>query len=109
MVNRLKPYIPALVDPDQTGFVHGRSIAENFIYAADLLSCCHKRNVPTAVLKLDFKKSFDSVEWQSLDAILQARGFNSRWRGWVSNILHSGKTAVLLNGVPGDGFPAVAV
>lgn len=62
MVNRLKPHIPALVDPDQTGFVHGRSIAENFIYAADLLSCCHKRNVPTAVLKLDFKKAFDSVE-----------------------------------------------
>ena len=80
MVNRLKPHIPALVGPDQTGFVHGRSIAENFIYAADLLSCCHKRNIPTAVLKLDFKKAFDSVEWQSLDAILQARGFNSRWR-----------------------------
>ena len=105
MVNRLNPHIPALVDPDQTGFVHGRSIAENFIYAADLLSCCHKRNVPTAVLKLDFKKAFDSVEWQSLDAILQARGFNSRWRGWVSTILRSGKTAVLLNGVPGRWIP----
>jgi len=42
--------------------VHGRSIAENFVYAADLLSCCHKCKVPTAVLKLDFKKAFDSVE-----------------------------------------------
>ena len=101
MVNRLKPYIAALVDPDQTGFVHGRSIAENFVYAADLLSCCHKRKVPTAVLKLDFKKAFDSVEWSSLDAILRVRGFDSRWRSWISNILTSGKTAVMLNGVPG--------
>ena len=63
MVNCLKPHIADLVDADQTGFVHGRSIAEKFIYAADLLSCCHKRKVPTAVLKLDFKKAFDSVEW----------------------------------------------
>ena len=71
------------------------------MYAADLLSCCHKRRVPTAVLKLDFKKAFDSVEWSSLDAILQVRGFDTRWRNWISNILSSGKTAIMLNGVPG--------
>jgi hypothetical protein len=79
---------------DQTGFVHGRSISAKFVYAADLLSCCYKRKVPTAVLKLDFKKAFDSVEWASLDAILAARGFDDRWRSWVSNILNTGKTAV---------------
>ena len=101
MVNRLKPVIPLLIDADQTGFIHGRSIAENFVYAADLLSCCYKRKVPTAVLKLDFKKAFDSVEWGSLDKILAARGFDDPWRSWISKILTSGKTAVMLNGVPG--------
>jgi len=100
-VNRLKPFIPLIVDADQTGFVHGRSIAENFVYAADLLSCCYKRKVPTAILKLDFKKAFDYVEWSSLDKIFHARGFDERWRLWVSNILSSGKTSILLNGVPG--------
>lgn len=72
LVNRLKPSIPLIVDADQTGFVHGRSSAENFVYAADLLSCFYKHKAPTAVLKLDFKKAFDSVEWSSLDAILRA-------------------------------------
>jgi hypothetical protein len=100
MVNRVKTLIPMIVDADQTGFIHGRSIAENFIYAADLLSVCYKWNVPTAVLKLDFRKAFDSVEWSCLDAILHARGFDDRWRRWVSNILSSGKTTILLNGVP---------
>ncbi|CAO2039804.1 unnamed protein product [Urochloa humidicola] len=101
MSNRLRAAIPMIIDADQTGFVHGRSIAENFVYAADILSCCHKRKIPTAVLKLDFKKAFDSVEWSSLDAILHARGFDNRWCTWVRQILSSGKTAVMLNGVPG--------
>jgi hypothetical protein len=70
MANRLRNAIPLIVDADQTGFVHGRSIAENLIYAVDLLSCCHKRGVPTTVLKLDFCKAFDSVNWDNLDTIL---------------------------------------
>ncbi|CAN6253863.1 unnamed protein product [Urochloa humidicola] len=102
LANRLRPCIPSLVDPDQTGFVHGRSIAENYVYAADLLSCCHRRCTPTAVLKLDFRKAFDSICWDSLDNILSARGFDERWRSWINNILQTGKTAVLLNGVPGN-------
>ena len=101
LVNHLRPAIPSIVDADQTGFIHGRSIAENFVYAADLLSCCHKRGAATAVLKLDFKKAFDSIEWSSLDAILMARGFDDRWRGWIGKVLSTGKTAVMLNGVPG--------
>jgi hypothetical protein len=59
LANRLRAAIPRIVDADQTGFIHGRSISEIFVYATDLLSCCFKRKVPTAVLKLDFKKAFD--------------------------------------------------
>jgi hypothetical protein len=70
MTNRLRAAIPRIFDADQTGFVHGCSIAENFVYAADLLRCCHTRRAPTDVLKLDFKKAFDSVEWSSLDTNL---------------------------------------
>lgn len=56
MANRVKTAIPTLIDNDQTGFVSGRSISENFIYAADLLSCCHKRKAPTAVLSWTSKR-----------------------------------------------------
>jgi hypothetical protein len=59
------------------------------------------RRTPAVVLKLDFKKAFDSVNWEALDAVLRARGFGSTFRGWILAILSTGKTAVLLNGVPG--------
>jgi hypothetical protein len=100
MANRLKHVIPLIVDADQTGFVQGCHIAENFVYVADLLSCCFKRGAPTIVLKLDFKKAFDSVSWDSLNKNLACQGFDEQWRSWISLILTIGKTIVMLNGVP---------
>jgi hypothetical protein len=57
----LQREITELIDLNQTGFLKGRTIAENFIYAAEMLQLCHKRKVPTLVLKLDFAKALDTV------------------------------------------------
>jgi hypothetical protein len=101
LTNRLQPLIPSLIGSDQSGFVLGRCIAESFAYAAELLHCCYRRNAPTIVLKLDFHKAFDCVSWDSLDRILRCRGFPDKWCSWIRGLLDTGKTAVLLNGVPG--------
>ena len=61
LTSHLQQQISCLIDVDQTGFIRGRYIAKGFAYAADLLHCCHKRIVPTIILKLDFHKAFDSV------------------------------------------------
>jgi hypothetical protein len=101
ITNRVQPFMPELVSLDQSGFIRGRNITDNFAYAAELVQCCHKRKTPTIVLKLDFRKAFDSVDWDALDQILGARGFCSTFRSWVRVILRTGRAAVLLNGVPG--------
>ncbi|KAK1619627.1 hypothetical protein QYE76_025144 [Lolium multiflorum] len=75
---RLKKLIHSLVDDDQTGFLFGRRISENIVYAADLVRCCHTRKASAIVFNIDFKKAFDSVNWESLIKILQARGFDDR-------------------------------
>jgi len=56
------------------------------------------------VLKLDFAKAFDSVDWGSLEAVMLARGFPQLWCQWVANILTTTKLAVLVNGAPGPWF-----
>jgi hypothetical protein len=102
LTTRLQAAIHSLVDADQTGFLSGRRISENIVYAADIIRCCHLRKGPTLVFKIDFKKAFDSVNWDSLLAILRARGFDDLWCDWMDRILKTGHTAVLLNGIPGD-------
>jgi hypothetical protein len=46
LTTRLQKQIQKLVNIDQTGFIKGRSISENFVYAAELVQCCHCRKAP---------------------------------------------------------------
>lgn len=101
LTNRLQQDIHRLIDLDQTGFLRGRSISENFVYALELVQVCHKRKLPTLVLKLDFAKTFDTVNWDALLAIMEARGLNDKWRAWVEQLLSTSRFAVLVNGCPG--------
>lgn len=75
LTNRLKAHIPLLVHADQTGFLSGRNISENFLCAADILHCCAKKKAPSLIVKLDFRKAFNSVCWSSLLHTLRVRGF----------------------------------
>ena len=105
LTSRLQPFIPLLVHGNQSGCIRGRYFAENYVFAADLISSCHSRKRPTMIFKLDFRKAFDSVAWNALDKILVVCGFSQTFRGWIQKILHTGKTAILLNGIPGRWIP----
>lgn len=52
------------------------------------------------VIKLDFRKAFDSISWSSL-LLLNHWGYPTSFCSWIENLLTTGKTAILLNGVPG--------
>ena len=53
------------------------------------------------LLKVDLAKAFDSVAWPFLLEVLQRVGFPQRWRDWISIILSTASTKVVVNGRPG--------
>ena len=55
------------------------------------------------MIKLDFAKAFDSVNWASLLKILEVRDFPSKWCDWMRQLLVTSKFVVLLNRVLGHG------
>jgi hypothetical protein len=101
LTSRLELEIPKLIDLHQTRFVKGRSISETFVYALELVQTCHKRKMAAIVLKLDFAKAFDTVNWDGLQSILHARRFQPKWIRWMMSLLCTSKSAVLVNGTPG--------
>jgi len=44
------------------------------------------------------------IEHQAILQILQHKGFGNTWVGWIQDILNSGTSSVLLNGLPGKTF-----
>ena len=55
-------------------------------------------------LKIDFEKAFDTIEHKAILEILKCKGFPPLVLKWVKEILTSGSSSILLNGVPGKKF-----
>lgn len=57
--------------------------------AQEIIAFNHK---PAALLKLDFEKAYDKVDWDFfLVEVLRARGYSDKWIGWVPDSLYSDK------------------
>ena len=61
LANRLAPLLPSLVSANQSAFVRGRRIHDNFILVQQMVKSLHKKNEAHLLLKLDISKAFDSV------------------------------------------------
>lgn len=89
-----------LVETDQSAFLKGRYILDNIVTAEELLFSIHQRRVPGHILKVDFAKAFDMMDWEFLFELLEARGFGGLWISWIKCILTTLKTNILINGSP---------
>lgn len=73
-------------------------------WAFEYLHICKKSKKELVILKLDYEKAFDKIEHQAILDILRHKGFGDRWISWIGDILGSGTSSVLFNGIPEKVF-----
>jgi hypothetical protein len=102
LANRLAPKLDTVVHPSHGAFIQGCLIHDNFCFEQGLTKLLHAQRVPSLLLKVDIVRAFDSVAWPFLLEILAHLQFPNVWINWVSTLLATSSTKVLMNGALGD-------
>ncbi|KAM0866517.1 hypothetical protein ACQ4PT_042555 [Festuca glaucescens] len=102
MANRLRRRLGDVVSTNKSAFVRGRSLHDNFILVRQVARKINQQRQTGVLLKLDLTRAFDSISWSFLFEVLRRMGFGERFLKWVSLLLNTANTKVLVNGVPGQ-------
>jgi hypothetical protein len=54
----------------------------------------HRKGI---VLKLDYEKAYDQVNWNFLEEMMLTRGFGGKWVRWIMSLVKNGSIAIKLN------------
>jgi hypothetical protein len=101
LANRLQKEIIHMLHQNQYGFIKGKTIHDCLGWAFEYLHLCHISKKPIIIMKIDFEQAFDKVEFNAIIAMCKVLGIGPRFLSWITNILHTTSTSVLLNGIPG--------
>ncbi|WVZ78948.1 hypothetical protein U9M48_026585 [Paspalum notatum var. saurae] len=101
LATRLAPRLDDLVMKNQCAFIKGRSVHDCFRTIQLTSGLLYRKKVRCVLLKVDIAHAFDSVSWPFLLEFLEHIGFPRRWRDWISLLLQTSSTKILLNDNPG--------
>ena len=80
---RIAKVLPRLIHGDQTGYIKGHFIGQNVRLIADIIECTDTLDISGIALFLDFKKAFDSLNWNFIIKALEIFGFGAPLIPWV--------------------------
>ena len=74
----------------------GRYIGQNIRLIQDIMKITQLENLPGMAIFVDFKKAFDSVNWDFLTKVLETFNFGPQIRKWI-NVLYTDITSCVIN------------
>lgn len=79
LANRLDRIAHRLISHQQSALIQGRYILESVVVAHEIVHSIHQSKEPGVILKLDYEKAYDRVNWDFLFEVLETRGFCPEW------------------------------
>lgn len=108
LISRLQGVITEVVSDCQSGFIPRRYIADNILLSTELIKGYSRAHIsPRCVLKIDLKKTYESIEWFFLETVMQEFGFPGFYIKWVMACLYNYSHLLNVNhGLPTPSFQA---
>ena len=87
----------------------GRNILDGVLIANEVVNLWKKEKRKGVILKLDFEKAYDNINWNFLLSMMKNFGFPNKWIDWAKECITSASLSVLVNGSPAKEFPMMTV
>ena len=88
---RLNAVINKVINVAQTAFIPGRYILDGVLSIHEVLHELRIKKKKGIVLKLDFEKAYDKVNWKFLQDVLRKKKFDPQWINWIMRAVQGGK------------------
>jgi hypothetical protein len=93
-----------IIIPAQTAFIHGRYILEEIVMLHEVLHHLRVHHQQGIILKLDFEKAYDKVQWSFMMEVLKRKNFLDKWVGWMKQVIEGGRVGIMINVQVGSYF-----
>ena len=80
LANRLSSVMSSVILDTQSAFVKGQQILDGIMVANEVVDEAKKLNRDLLLLKVDFEKAYDSVDWNYLNEVMCKMSFPTLWR-----------------------------
>lgn len=104
LTSRLLMVLPSLIAKEQNGFVPGRQILNSVIDVHDYIHSLSCSNNQGFIMKVDIAKAYDRVEWDFLERVLLAFGFNNSIMRIILQLISTTSIVVLADGCSSEFF-----
>lgn len=98
LTNRLEHIMHKLIDNSQSAFLKGRYILDNVVICQEIIHYSQHAKQSGVIIKIDFEKAYDKINWEYLIEVLQHRGFGPTWITWIQKWLLSSQSCISVNG-----------
>jgi hypothetical protein len=97
-------YMLKIIHHCQTAFIRGRFITDGVMLLQEILRETKVKKQQGVVLKIDFEKAYDKVNWNFLLDCCRQKGFSEKWLTWIRNAVTRGTLSVKVNDCVGPYF-----
>ncbi|KAL9676300.1 hypothetical protein QQ045_004513 [Rhodiola kirilowii] len=71
----------------------------------ELIHAVKRERRSALVIKLDFRKAYDSVSWEFLRSVQVSLGFGEKWINWMQECYSTAALSILINGSSTEDIP----
>jgi hypothetical protein len=93
-----------IISKSQTAYVPGRSVADNLRMNFYYKTYCENNDISSALISLDAKKAFDSVDHDYIVQTLSAYGFGPKFKQIFKTLYNKITSRILINGFFSDSI-----